>query len=76
MYEDELERVLFGESPGAGFVVSGTAEALERVGRRAPIDVFGTVGGDALDVKSGDVRITATLEELRAAHGALGALFP
>jgi len=76
IYEDELERILFGESPGAGFVVSGSAEALERVGRRVPIDVLGSVGGDTLDVTSGTVRISATLDELREAHGALAVLFP
>src|SRR4051794_37513239 len=54
---DELERILFGESPGAGFVVSGSPEALERLGERVALDIFGTVGGDALDVTSGDVRI-------------------
>jgi len=74
--EDELERILFGESPGAGFVVSGTAEALERVGRRVAVDVFGTVGGDTLDVTSGAVRISVTLDELRKAHEALAVLFP
>jgi phosphoribosylformylglycinamidine synthase subunit PurL len=72
---DELERMLFGESPGAGFVVSGPPEALERLGERVALDIFGTVGGDALDVTSGDVRITATLDELREAHSALTALF-
>ncbi|MDQ3675242.1 MAG: phosphoribosylformylglycinamidine synthase subunit PurL [Actinomycetota bacterium] len=76
IYSDELERVLFGESPGAGFVVSGSAEALERVGRRVPVDIFGTVGGDTLEVASGDLRVTATLDELRTAHAALAPLFP
>ena len=76
IYEDELERVLFGESPGAGFVVSGSAEALERVGRLVPCDVFGTVGGSVLDVTSGTVRIEVGLDELREAHGALAVLFP
>jgi phosphoribosylformylglycinamidine synthase II len=71
----ELERVLFGESPGAGFVVSGPREALERLGERVALDIFGTVGGGILDVTSGDVRMTATLDELRAAHAALGVLF-
>jgi hypothetical protein len=56
--------------------VSGSAEALERVSRRAPLDIFGTVGGDALEVVSGEVTISATLEELREAHGALAQLFP
>ncbi|HEV7883118.1 MAG TPA: AIR synthase-related protein, partial [Solirubrobacteraceae bacterium] len=74
--DDELERILFGESPGAGFVVSGPPEALERLGERVALDIFGTVGGDALDVTSGDVRIVATLAELREAHGALRRLFP
>ncbi|MEA2128453.1 MAG: phosphoribosylformylglycinamidine synthase subunit PurL, partial [Solirubrobacteraceae bacterium] len=74
--EGELQRILFGESPGAGFVVSGPPEALERLGERVALDIFGTVGGDALDVMSGDVRIVATLAELREAHGALAALFP
>jgi phosphoribosylformylglycinamidine synthase II len=72
---DDLERVLFGESPGAGFVVSGSAEALARLAERIDLDVFGTVGGDALDVTSGDVLITASLDELRAAHAALAPLF-
>ena len=66
---------LFGEGPG-GFVVSGPPEALERLGECVALDIFGTVGGDALDVTSGDVRIVATLAELREAHGALAALFP
>ena len=73
---DDLECILFGESPGAGFVVSGSAEALARLAERIDLDVFGTVGGDTLDVTSGDVRITASLDELRAAHAALAPLFP
>jgi phosphoribosylformylglycinamidine synthase II len=73
---DELDRVLFGECPGAGFVVSGSEEALRRLSERIDLDIFGTVGGDALDVTSGDVRIEATLDEIRAAHGALAPLFP
>ncbi|MDX6689251.1 MAG: phosphoribosylformylglycinamidine synthase subunit PurL [Solirubrobacteraceae bacterium] len=76
VYEDELERILFGESPGAGFVVSGTRELLERVARRVPVDIFGTVGGNTLEVVSGDVTISATLDDMREAHGALAALFP
>jgi phosphoribosylformylglycinamidine synthase len=73
---DELERILFGESPGAGFVVSGPEDALRRLGQRVALDVFGTVGGEALDVTSGDVRITTSLAELRASHAALERLFP
>jgi phosphoribosylformylglycinamidine synthase len=72
---DDLERILFGESPGAGFVVSGSEEALQRLGELVDLDIFGTVGGDALDVTSDDVRITATLDELRSAHAALAPLF-
>jgi phosphoribosylformylglycinamidine synthase len=74
--DDQLERILFGESPGAGFVVSGSEEALRRLGEVLALDIFGTVGGEVLDVTSGDVRITATLAELRAAHAELGRLFP
>jgi phosphoribosylformylglycinamidine synthase len=73
---DDLEQTLFGESPGGGFVVSGPSEALHRLAERVDLDVFGTVGGDALDVTSGDERIVATLDELRAAHAALAPLFP
>jgi phosphoribosylformylglycinamidine synthase len=74
--DDQLERILFGESPGAGFVVSGTEAALRRLGEIVALDIFGTVGGEVLDVTSGDVRITATLAELREAHAELGRLFP
>jgi phosphoribosylformylglycinamidine synthase len=73
--DDDLERILFGESPGAGFVVSGSEDALKRLGERVDLDLFGTVGGEALDVTSGDTRITATLDELRNAHAALAPLF-
>jgi phosphoribosylformylglycinamidine synthase II len=72
----ELGRILFGECPGAGFVVSGPEDALRRLAERVDLDIVGTVGGDALGVTSGDVRIEATLDELRAAHSALAPLFP
>jgi phosphoribosylformylglycinamidine synthase len=74
--DDELERILFGESPGAGFVVSGSGDALRRLGEVVALDIFGTVGGEVLDVTSGDARITASLAELRQAHAALGRLYP
>ncbi len=67
-FSDEL---LFGED-ACGFVVSGERAALEALAQRIPLDVFGTVGGDALD--PGPVRWT--LDELRAAHGSLASLFP
>ena len=74
---DELERSLFGEAPGSGFVVSGPREALDSLAQHVALDVLGSVGGDALDVMAGDeVHITATLAQLRAAHGAIAALFP
>src|SRR4051794_16492334 len=68
---DVPEAVLFGED-ACGFVVAGSREALERLAAQIPLDVFGTVGGDALEV--GPYRWT--LDELRAAHGALAPLFP
>jgi phosphoribosylformylglycinamidine synthase len=74
---EALQRVLFGESPGRGFVVSGSRAALDRLDQHVSVDILGTVGGDALDVTAGsDVRITATLDELREAHAALAPLFP
>ncbi len=73
---DDLERQLFGESPGSGFVVSGSEEALRRLGEHVELEVLGTVGGDGLDVTSGDTRVTVTLDALRSAHAALAPLFP
>ena len=66
---------LFGERPG-GFVVSGPREALDRLGEQIPVDVFGTVGGDALDVAIGSLRERWALAELREASSALAPLFP
>jgi phosphoribosylformylglycinamidine synthase len=74
--DGDLERILFGESPGRGFVVSGSQDALRRLARHVDLDVFGTVGGDALDMVCGDVRVTASIDELREAHAALAPLFP
>jgi phosphoribosylformylglycinamidine synthase II len=72
---DDPERHLFGESPG-GFVVSGGEEALRRLAERVDLDVFGRVGGDALEVTIGAERVAASLSELREAHAALAPLFP
>jgi phosphoribosylformylglycinamidine synthase subunit PurL len=68
--EPPLE-ILFGED-ACGFVVSGPRVALERLGEKIPLDIFGTVGGDALELGS----YRWTLDELRAANGALAPLFP
>jgi phosphoribosylformylglycinamidine synthase len=73
---EDLERLLFGEGPGTGFVVSAPAEALLRLGEQVPVTVLGTAGGDTLDVVAGETRVTATLADLRAAHAALAPLFP
>jgi phosphoribosylformylglycinamidine synthase len=66
---------LYGEGAG-GFVVSGPRAALDRLAERVPLDVFGTVGGDGLEVAIGEWRFTASLAELREAHDALAELFP
>jgi phosphoribosylformylglycinamidine synthase len=68
------DAVLFGEEPG-GFIVSGPRDALERLGEQIPLDVFGTVGGDALEL-DGAAGLRWTLDELRAAHAGLAPLFP
>jgi len=72
---DEPLRALFGEGPG-GFVVSGPREALEELGKRVPLDVFGEVGGDRVEVTIAGETSVVTLEAVREAHGALEAMFP
>jgi phosphoribosylformylglycinamidine synthase len=64
------EERLFGEGAG-GFVVSGPRDVLEALD--APVQIIGTVGGDALVAGGG---LSVTLEELLEAHSALGLLFP
>jgi phosphoribosylformylglycinamidine synthase len=68
---DVPDELLFGED-ACGFVVSGDRAALERLAERIPLDVFGTVGGEALDLGGAG---RWALDELRAAHGALAPLF-
>ncbi|MGK2939555.1 MAG: phosphoribosylformylglycinamidine synthase subunit PurL [Solirubrobacteraceae bacterium] len=70
------DRLLFGESPGRGFIVSGDAAALEALRDRTHVTVLGTVGGDALSVDTGAASFALTLAELREAHGALAPVFP
>ncbi len=72
---DELMQTLFGESLGSGFVVSGSQDALRRLGERVSLDILGTVGGESLVLTSSELLIDVTLDELRAAHGALAPLF-
>jgi phosphoribosylformylglycinamidine synthase len=71
----DLDRVLFGESPGAGFIVSGTGDALRRLGERVALKVLGTVGGASLKLVAGETRAETTLDELHTAHAALAPLF-
>lgn len=66
------EAWLFGEAPG-GFVVSGSPEAIERLGQRVETTVIGRVGGGALTLGED---VSLALEELQTAHAALGTLFP
>jgi phosphoribosylformylglycinamidine synthase II len=66
---------LFGEHP-AGFLVSGSHEALAALARRTPATILGTVGGGDLTITSGRAALSATLAELAAAHDALASLFP
>jgi phosphoribosylformylglycinamidine synthase II len=66
---------LFGER-SVGFVVSGPRDALDGLGRAVPLDVLGTVGGDALELAVGGETSRWTLAELREAHGALARFFP
>jgi len=64
---DDDDESLFGEQPGAAFLIAGARDEVEQLGR-----VLGTVGG-------GELRIgerSWPLDELRAAHGALAPLFP
>ncbi len=66
---------LFGERP-VGFVVSGPREALDALAQAVPLDVFGTVGGDALELTVAGETSRWDLAELRQAHAALGRFFP
>ncbi len=66
---------LFGECPGGGFVVSGSREAIDRLGERTPLTVFGTVGGETLRAADPSV-FELPLDELKAASGSLAAAFP
>jgi phosphoribosylformylglycinamidine synthase subunit PurL len=66
---------LFGERP-VGFLVSGPRDALDALGQAVPLDVFGTVGGDALELTIAGETSRWALAELREAHGALGRFFP
>jgi len=66
---------LFGESPG-GFIVSGVPDALAHLAERVALDVIGVVGGGALGIAVAGERLDVALDDLRAAHGALGRFFP
>jgi phosphoribosylformylglycinamidine synthase II len=71
---DDPWKHLFGEGTG-GFVVSGPRDALQRLAEQVPVDVFGTVAGETLEVAIGEWRLAATLDDLRQAHRAMADLF-
>ncbi len=69
---------LFGEGPG-GFIVSAAEDALRELGERVHVRTIGRVGDDVLTIveagATAGTMLTLTLDELAAAHGALGELF-
>jgi hypothetical protein len=56
-------------------VISGPATRSRHWASRA-LDVFGTVGGDALELTVAGETSRWALAELREAHGTLGRFFP
>ncbi|HKE77719.1 MAG TPA: phosphoribosylformylglycinamidine synthase subunit PurL [Solirubrobacteraceae bacterium] len=66
---------LFGERPG-GFIVSGPRAALDALATRVPLDVFGTVGGDALELRIAGATTRWPLGGLGDAHRRLARYFP
>jgi len=65
--DPDCNEALFGEQPGAAFLVSGAPDDIAPLGR-----VIGTVGGRKLKIGA----CSWSLDELREAHGALAPLFP
>jgi phosphoribosylformylglycinamidine synthase len=72
---EDVWTTLFGERSG-GFVVSGPRDALERLGEETPVAIFGTVGGEHLEIAISSLGERWSLTELREANGALAPLFP
>jgi phosphoribosylformylglycinamidine synthase len=60
---DVGEPGLFGEAPGAAFVVSGPVEALPSGAR-----IIGRVGGEALEIAAGGLRLKLAVSALMAAR--------
>jgi phosphoribosylformylglycinamidine synthase subunit PurL len=58
---------LFGEQPGAAFLLTGAREDVDGLGR-----ILGSVGGEELRIGA----LRWSLDELRTAHAALAPLFP
>ena len=57
-------------------MLSGPREALDALASDVPVDVFGTVGGEALELTIAGETSRWALAELREAHAALGRFFP
>ena len=64
---DVGERGLFGEAPGAAFIVSGSEEAL-RAGGLPATALIGRVGGDRLAIAAGGLQLDLPLSEVRDAR--------
>ncbi len=75
---NDAETALFGEGPG-GFLVSGEAGSLARLGEHVPLCKLGTIGGDSLKLvvpaSEGSGELAIDLDGLAQAHGKLTELF-
>jgi phosphoribosylformylglycinamidine synthase len=70
--EPVQEDDLFGEAPG-GFLLSGPAGVLSALGALTPVRLIGTVAGGSLRFARPVFELS--LDDLKAAHGALAELF-
>jgi phosphoribosylformylglycinamidine synthase subunit PurL len=68
---ESAEAALFGEAPG-GFVVSGSAEAIQALkDTGAPVLTLGRVGGDTIDLEVSDIEICLPVADAQAAWRSL-----
>jgi phosphoribosylformylglycinamidine synthase subunit PurL len=72
---EQASLALFGEGPG-GFIVSGSAEELERLAERVSATLIGTAGGPSLRIKTVAGLFECALELLIETHSSLAGLFP
>jgi phosphoribosylformylglycinamidine synthase len=69
--EMQADELLFSEAPARALLATGEPEAVQEILKNVPHIIIGKVGGNALEIKGRNFKVSLSLREISEAYGSL-----